>query len=65
MLLNNPPELLDTTGFVWLIFKDKASQRVIEKVVIPLFAFRPFQPVHLEVICGGKKGASVKASGQG
>lgn len=63
LLLNNPPELLDMSGYVWLIFRDKNNNnQIVEKVVIPLFGFRAFQPVHLEIVCGGKRGANVKAS---
>jgi hypothetical protein len=64
LLLNNPPDLIDLSGYLWLTFKDKNSEeRPLEKVVIPLFAFRPYQPVHLEIVVGGKRGAKVKASG--
>lgn len=61
LLFNNPPELLDLTGYFWLIFKDKNQLQPFEKLCIPLYAFRAFQPVHLE-IQGKKKQGSVRGS---
>jgi hypothetical protein len=47
------------SGYIWLIFKDKNNNnQVIEKVVIPLFGFRAFQPIHLEIVVGGKRSAA-------
>ena len=64
LLLNNPAELLDLSGFLWIVFRDRNNQggQPFEKITIPLFAFRPFQPVHLEIIRGGKKQPSVRGS---
>lgn len=41
---------MDLTGYFWLIFRDKNQIEPFEKLCIPLFAFKPFQPVHLELI---------------
>ena len=42
LLFNNPAELMDLTGYFWLIFRDKYQLEPFEKLSIPLFAFRPF-----------------------
>jgi hypothetical protein len=66
LLLSNPPDLIDMSGYLWVQFKDKnKSSQTIEKLVIPLFAFRPFQPVHLEIQSGvpvAKANSGVRAS---
>lgn len=62
LLLSNPPDLIDMSGYLWVQFKDKGrpGAETFEKLVVPLFAFRPFQPVHLEIQSGG--GAPSKAN---
>lgn len=42
---------MDLTGYFWLIFRDKNQIEPFEKFSIPLHAFKPFQPIHLEVVC--------------
>jgi len=42
---------MDLTGYFWLIFKDKNQIEPFEKFNIPLYAFKAFQPIHLEIQC--------------
>ena len=49
VLFHNPPEILDLSGYFWLIFKDKNQIEPFEMLSVPLYAFKAFQPVHLEI----------------
>jgi hypothetical protein len=51
LLFNNPPEILDLSGYFWLVFRDKNQVEPFERLCIPLYAFKAFAPVHLEIIC--------------
>jgi len=42
---------MDLTGYFWITFKDKNQIEPFEKFCIPLYAFKAFAPVHLEIIC--------------
>ena len=54
LLFNNPAEVIDLSGYLWVTLRDKNSIEPIQKFSIPLDYFRPFTPVHLEVHCPGK-----------
>jgi hypothetical protein len=54
LLLHNPPEILDLTGYFWMVFKDKNQIDPFEKVCVPLGAFKAFQPIHVELVCRNK-----------
>ena len=54
LLFNNPPEVLDLSGFLWVTLRDKNAIEPIERFNIPLEYFIPFTPVHLEVHCRNK-----------
>lgn len=51
LLFNNPPEVIDLSGFLWITLRDKNRIEPIEKFNIPLDYFNHFVPVHLEVHC--------------
>jgi hypothetical protein len=51
LLFHNPPEIQDLNGYFWLIFKDRNQIEPFEKFNIPLYAFKDYQPVHLELEC--------------
>ena len=42
LLFHNPPEIMDLTGFFWLVFRDKNQIEPFEKFCIPLYAFKAF-----------------------
>lgn len=54
LLFNNPAEVIDLSGFLWVTLKDKNSLEPIEKFSIPLEYFHPFVPIHMEIHCKGK-----------
>ena len=54
LLFNNPSEVIDLSGFLWISLRDKNAIEPIEKFAIPLEYFIPFTPVHLEVHCRSK-----------
>lgn len=42
---------MDLTGYFWLTFFDWNKNEAFEEFSIPLYAFKVFQPVHLEILC--------------
>jgi len=55
LLFHNPPEINDTSGYLWVSFKDKAklSETLIGQFQIHIEKLKPFQPLHLEVVQPG------------
>ena len=51
LLFNNPADVIDLTGFIWITFRDRHSIEPIERFCLPLYLFKPFQPVNVEIHC--------------
>lgn len=52
LLLHNPPEVKDISGYLWVTMKDKSkiNESLISQFCLPIEALKPFQPLHLEVV---------------
>ena len=50
LLLHNPKEVIDISGFLWIMVKDKNRQdlRQLGTIKIPLDSLQPYQPIRLE-----------------
>lgn len=50
LLLHNPKEVIDISGFLWIMVKDKNRQdlRQLGTIKIPLDSLQPYQPIQLE-----------------
>jgi hypothetical protein len=49
LLFNNPADVIDLTGFIWFTLRDKQTIEPIERFCLPLYMFKPYQPVHTEI----------------
>ncbi len=50
MLLHNPAEAGDLSGYVWVVLRDKVSNQALEQVSLPMTYFKPFIPYHFQFI---------------
>lgn len=51
LLFNNPADVIDMTGFLWITLRDRHTIEPIERFCLPLYLFKPYQPVHTEIHC--------------
>jgi len=51
LLFNNPADVIDMSGFLWITLRDRHTIEPIERFCLPLYLFKPYQPVHTEIHC--------------
>ena len=43
--------MLDLSGFLWVTFRDWHTIEPMERLCIPLYMLKPYQPVNVEIDC--------------